>query len=94
MFKLALTLTLLALPATATTDDILKGIPTYRYFYSCDSGVVDCVNFDRNNTLNGDFGWAVPSSGLAELPTVPNFARMLCHSDKLASRRVLLLDQL
>ena len=59
MLKLILTLTLLATPAMATTDDTLKGIPTYRYFYSCNSGVVDCVNFDRNNTLNGDFGWGL-----------------------------------
>ncbi len=43
---------LFALPAMAD----LAGIPTYRYFYTCDSGVVDCVNFDRNHNYFGDYG--------------------------------------
>jgi hypothetical protein len=42
--------------ATVDVSMTLPGIPLYRYFYSCSSGVVDCVNFDRNQNYYGDFG--------------------------------------
>lgn len=43
---------LVAKPAVADMAEI----PTYKYFYSCDSGVENCATFDKGQTYYGDFG--------------------------------------
>jgi hypothetical protein len=63
-------LPILLLSAVALWGD---SFPTYSYFYSCDSGLVDCAAFPRHH--NGDFGmsglqYISPTSafdGLAEI---------------------------
>jgi len=50
VLKISCFLTLLTAPAMAD----LTSIPTYSYFYTCDSGFVDCGAFPEH--WNGDFG--------------------------------------
>jgi hypothetical protein len=64
-----LSLIAIGLPAMADTFPV-SGIPTYRYFYTCDSGVVDCINFDRNQDYYGNFGTngTVPTNWIGSGP--------------------------
>jgi hypothetical protein len=65
MLKFAWLLVFVAVPSVADP------FPTYQFFYTCASGVVDCGNFDRNDNNLGDFGMTgiVPTNWPAGQPT-------------------------